>query len=89
METGSCRPNRSDDSSERPSPYVLIIRSKLSSKPRPERVSPALLRILLHSGFGAENRFKQIGLLAANVPGSQCNHAAGKGPSGMVHQYVC
>ena len=53
METGSCRPNRSDDSSERPSPYVLIIRSKLSSKPRPERVRQ------LYSGFYYAPDFEQ------------------------------
>src|SRR5208283_1461649 len=38
METGPCRPNLSENSSGRRSPYVVIIRSKFSSDPRPERV---------------------------------------------------
>jgi len=33
-----CRPNLSENSSGRRSPYVVIIRSKFSSDPRPERV---------------------------------------------------
>jgi hypothetical protein len=37
-ETGPCRPNRSENSSGQRSPYVVIIRSKYSSNPRPERV---------------------------------------------------
>jgi hypothetical protein len=56
MEDGPCRPNRGEIVTDHPG-YVVIIRSKRSSNSRPEPVAN-LLRILLHSGFGAENRFR-------------------------------
>jgi hypothetical protein len=40
-----CRPNRSDNSSGRHPPHVVIIWIKLSTNPRPERVRQ------LYSGF--------------------------------------
>ena len=58
MKTGPCRPNRSNNSAGRRSPYAVIIRSKTLIKSLPRARSPTLLRILLRSGFWTKNRVK-------------------------------